>query len=297
MTDNTGQQAAIDVPPAPATGDNASRHFAWAVDAPPAVAQVVRPRAAYPPPELAGIPQRDAEAWGEPFSDDGHELVRVADLVRLHASRSGRQAMRVVAGEVLDALQADGACRFYGLRPGETGLKIHNDEWLMPDTYPGRQYDPVGSSWLPTLECLRWCWVTAATGFAALDAGPHAAVAVRLVDAVRVFGVAALVIEAVPLPGAAPPAPAVWPVWPKPKDHKGCGLLFEAWKRHGGQKGGSQAASSHYGVSARLVEMRTLLHREAAGLARPKKKARNGAESGKALTEAFYGGRKVVNGR
>lgn len=73
-----------------------------------------------------------------------------------------------------------------------------------------------------------WCWASEAKGFAALDQGPHAASAIRLSDAVRLFGVAvpqaAALLSLVPAAaGADEPAP------PDMTAHHGPG---EIWTDH-----------------------------------------------------------------
>lgn len=196
MTDNKRGQVVADLPPQIDEAAGPERFFRLAAGAPPRPAlPAARQQSNYPPPELAGLPVHDFEKWGDPRSECGHELLRVADLVHMLAHRSSSKAVRVVAGHVLDKIEDDNLRTFYVLQPGGEALAIHHDKWLMPDTYPGRQYDPAGSSWCGLVECLRWCWGTDAKGFAALDQGSHAFAAIRLADAVRLFGVAPLLAQ------------------------------------------------------------------------------------------------------
>ena len=208
MTDNKRGQVVADLPPQIDEAAGPERFFRLAAGAPPRPAlPAARQQSNYPPPELAGLPVHDFEKWGDPRSECGHEVLRVADLVHMLAHRSSSKAVRVVAGHVLDKIEDDNLRTFYGLQPGGEALAIHHDEWLMPDTYPGRQYDPAGSSWCGLVECLRWCWGTDAKGFAALDQGAHAFAAIRLADAVRLFGVAPVLAQPL-LPAVAGPSAA-----------------------------------------------------------------------------------------
>lgn len=212
MTDNKRGQVVADLPPQIDEAAGPERFFRLAAGAPPRPAlPAARQQSNYPPPELAGLPVHDFEKWGDPRSECGHELLRVADLVHMLAHRSSSKAVRVVSGHVLDKIEDDNLRTIYVLQPGGEALAIHHDKWLMPDTYPGRQYDPAGSSWCGLVECLRWCWGTDAKGFAALDQGSHAFAAIRLADAVRLFGVAPVVDAQSPVagPSAASPTESV----------------------------------------------------------------------------------------
>lgn len=140
----------------------------------------------YPPSGLDGLPPHDANLWGDLFSEDGKRLVRLADLVLLMRQRTGRQAVQVLAAHVLNKIEDGKVSQFYELRPGADAWLIHHDEWLMPDDHPGNYYG--GGNWrLGTIECLRWFWIEKATGFSALDQGPHAALAICEADALRIF--------------------------------------------------------------------------------------------------------------
>ncbi len=187
MTDDKPRPPAPGEQPQEAVADP-DRFFHWVIDSPLPRTDLsdVSP-VPYPPPSLAGLPPHDANRWGDLFGEDGQRLVRVADLVLLMRQRTGRQAVRVLADHVLNRMEDGPVLRFYELRPGAEAWPIWHDEWLMPDDYPGST-DGLGQCRVGSIECLRWFWTQKATSFAALDEGPHAALAIREIDAIALFG-------------------------------------------------------------------------------------------------------------
>jgi hypothetical protein len=169
-----------------------------------------------------------ADRWGAAITSNGEALVRLAELVDRVTRLTSLVSVKSAAEKVLETIEGAVPLSFYMLTPGEVARGVTDSDVWRRRYPPGREmcewpyfaegnkedeleaalrgldlgitYDRSSSqvAALPELpqlagaaglvEWLRWCWVNRAERRDDLNEGLHAAAAIPLEDALRLFG-------------------------------------------------------------------------------------------------------------